>query len=41
MPNKKAKDMKRKKHKLNEWLKHHGRTAKQVKKMRESKRNEA
>ena len=34
MPNKKAKDRKRKKRKLNEWLKRNGRTFKQVKKRR-------
>jgi len=35
MPNKKAKDRKRKRRKLNEWLSRNGRTAKQVKKKRE------
>jgi hypothetical protein len=32
MPNKKAKDRKRKKRELNKWLNRNGRTAKQVKK---------
>jgi len=35
MPNKKAKDRKRKKRKLNELLKKQGRTANQVKRKRE------
>ena len=35
MPNKKAKDRKRKKYTLNKWFKAHGRTANQIKKKRE------
>jgi len=34
LPNRKAKDRKRKKRKLNEWLKRNGRTANQVKRKR-------
>ena len=34
MPNKKAKDRKRKKRTMNEWLNSNGRTANQVKKKR-------
>jgi hypothetical protein len=34
MPNKKAKDRKRKKRKMTEWLNSNGRTANQVKKKR-------
>ena len=34
MPNKKAKDRKRKNRKMNEWLNSNGRTANQVKKKR-------
>jgi len=34
LPNSKAKDRKRKKRKLNEWLKRNGRTANQVKRKR-------
>lgn len=37
MPNKKAKDRKRKRRKLNAWLKANGRTANQIKKKREKK----
>tara|TARA_Y100001938_G_C7973252_1_gene370444 strand:- start:280 stop:417 length:138 start_codon:yes stop_codon:yes gene_type:complete len=38
MPNRKAKDRKFKKRKLNDWLKVNGRTSKQIKKRR--KKNE-
>jgi len=37
MPNRKAKDKKREKRKLNKYLKSHGRTANQVKRNKEKK----